>query len=143
MKPKILLKIAAIIMLLHALGHTVGVATWKTKGDVPTQVIQTMQESEFNFMGKESSTMAGFYTGFGYCGTILLLFIASLLWTVSCWKDRSTAIPILWLTACSILSLAVVEIIYFFPMAVAFCVISVILVFLSIWKFNKTSKESS
>lgn len=136
MKAKLLLRIAAIIMLLHGIGHTIGVATWKSKGDVPVQVVQVMQDVQFTFMGKSGSTMAGFYSGFGYCGTIFLLFLAVLLWVLSAWKDKS-ANKILWVTAIAILTLAVDEIIYFFLMAVVFCLVSAALVLLSIWQFNK------
>lgn len=142
MKPKLLLRIAAIIMLLHGIGHTMGVVKWqKPNGDIPVQVVKTMQDTQFSFMGKDGSTMAGFYSGFGYCGTIFLLFIAALLWALSGWKDKS-ANKILWLTGFAILLLAVDEIIYFFPMAVGFCVISATLVFTSIFLINKAAKQA-
>lgn len=141
MKPKLLLRIAAAIMLLHAAGHTAGVATWqKPGGDIPARVVRIMQSEQFSFMGRDGSTMAGFYSGFGYCGTILLLFIAALLWTLSGWKDRS-ANRILWLTGFAILLLAVDEIVWFFPMAVAFCIVSAALVFISIFLINKEANK--
>lgn len=141
MKSKILLRIAAVIMLLHAAGHTVGVATWqKPGGDIPSQVVQVMQSEQFSFMGKEGSTMAGFYSGFGYCCTVFLLFIAVLLWTLSGWKDR-TANKILWPTGFAILLLAAIEIVWFFPMAVAFCVVSAALVFISIFLIDKSANQ--
>ena len=141
MKSKLLLRIAAIIMLLHGAFHTMGVATWQQPGgDIPSQVVQTMQDIQFNFMGKDASTMAEFYSGFGYCGTIFLLFIAALLWIVSGWKDRSVT-KILWITGFAIVLLAVDEIIYFFPMAVAFCLVSAALVFISIRLKSKEAKQ--
>lgn len=140
MRSKLLLRIAALIMLFHCVGHTMGVVTWqKPNGEIPNEVVQKMQEVQFNFMGKEGSTMAEFYSGFGYCGTLLLLFISVLLWVISSWKDKS-AVKLLWVIGITIVLLAIDEIIFFFPMAVAFCLISAILVFISIFIINKSFK---
>lgn len=138
MKPKLLLRIAAVIMLLHAVGHTLGVATWqKPDGDIPAKVVQIMQAEKFGFMGSDGATMAGFYSGFGYCCTAFLVFIAVLLWIISRWKGRP-ANEILWTVGIAILSLAAIEIVYFFPMAVSFCVVAAALVFLSIFFIRQT-----
>jgi len=137
MNSKLLLRIAAVVMLLHCLGHTFGVMTWQNPdGEIPTEVVQIMQEVQFSFMGKDGSTMAEFYSGFGYVGTVFMLFIVALLWVLSGYKDR-TVMPILGVTAVAIISLGILEIIYFFPMAVAFCVITAALVALAILKINK------
>jgi uncharacterized membrane protein len=142
MSSKIFLRIAAIVMLLHCVGHTIGVATWQNPdGEIPIEVVQKMQDVQFNFMGKDGSTMAEFYTGFGYCGTILMLFIAVLLWIFSGRKDKSVTKE-LWVTGLAIVLLAVIEIIYFFPFAVAFCVISAVLVFISIFFINKMKENN-
>lgn len=137
MKPKLLLRIAALIQIFHAAGHTMGVATWKAiPGDIPASVIRNMMDERFTFMGKTDSTMAGFYSGFGYSATLLLLLLAALLWVLSARKDRS-GVSVLWVAACALLSLGVVEIIYFFPMAVAFSLTSAALVILSVYLTNK------
>ena len=145
MNAKLLLRIAAVVMLFHGVGHTVGVATWESPdGDVYRQipqVVSAMQDTEFSFMGKDGATMAGFYSGFGYCGTIFLVFVALLLWILAGWKDKSVT-PILWITGLAIVALAVLEIIYFFPMAVAFCLISAALVFTSIILINKCKPKN-
>jgi len=146
MSVKILLRIAAIIMLFHGVGHTIGVATWQSlDGDVYRQipqVVKSMQDAEFSFMGKDGATMAGFYSGFGYCGTIFLVFVAALLWVLAGWKSKSLT-PLLWITAGSIVALAILEIIYFFPMAVAFCLISAALVVTSIILIHKCKSNYS
>jgi hypothetical protein len=134
---KLLLRIAAIIMLLHAIGHTLGVITWqRTNGKIPLDLVQKMQGTHFSFQGKDS-TMAAFFSGHGYAGTILLLFIVSILWTLSNSKDKNST-KILGLTGLAIVFLALDEILYFFPMAVAFSLIAAVLVFISIQKINKT-----
>ena len=140
MSSKILLRIAAVVMLLHSLGHTFGVITWQDpNGEIPIEVVQKMQEVQFSFMGKDGSTMAEFYSGFGYCGTILMIFIAALLWLFSAWKDKSVT-KVLWVTGLTTVMLSVVEIIYFFPMAVAFCLLTAALIFISIFLINKSNR---
>lgn len=136
---KLLLRIAAGIMLVHAIGHTIGVFTWqKPNGKIPIEVVQKMQETHFLFGGKDS-TMANFFSGHGYAGTILLLLIVTVLWTVSSSTDK-IATKILWLVGIAIVTLALDELIYFFPMAVIFSLVAALLVFLSIFKINKTAK---
>lgn len=139
MKSKLLLRIAAGIQFFHAVGHTIGVVSWTTKGDVPAPLVQAMQDTQFEFMGKVGSTMAGFYDGFGYCSTLFLVLIAALLWLVSGQKDKTTT-KVLWAVGLALTALGVLEIIYFFPMATAFSLISAALVFTSIFLINKAKR---
>jgi len=145
MSTKILLRIAAVLLLLHGIGHTFGVASWKDpNGDIAKQipeVVRLMQSEGVSFMGI-NSTMARFYDGFGYCGTIFLLFLSVLLWVLSCRTDKSI-IKILWVTCGAIVALAVLEMIYFFPMAWMFCLISAALIITSIYLIQKNDKRSN
>src|ERR1700745_3219202 len=81
MKPKLLLRIAAVLMFIHCVLHTIGFSGWKTD---PTrqEVIKAMTGQKLPFMGANRS-MGEFYDGFGYASTISLLLIAVLLWIVS------------------------------------------------------------
>src|SRR5258707_13078818 len=120
--PKLLTRIASGIMLLHAIGHTMGIVTWQDPaGKIPADVVRKMQETHFLF-GDQDATMVRFFSGHGYAGTILLLLIVTLLWSVAGWSERS-AINILWIIGIAICALAVDELVYFFPMAVLFSVI--------------------
>ena len=133
---KLLLRIAAIIMLLHAVGHTLGIVTWQMpNGKIPADLVQKMQDTHFLFQGKDA-TMAAFFSGHGYAGAILLVFIFAILWVLSGWTDKKS-IPILGLVSISILLLAVDEILYFFPMAVFFSIVAAALVFIAIQKIKK------
>ncbi len=116
MKPKILLRIAAVIMFTHGVLHTIGFTGWKTDPD-RQDVVKAMNGPKFPFMGA-SRNIAEFYDGFGYASTIALLLIAVSLWIVS-GELASKA-----LAKKMILTLAVIlvlwggdEIIYFFPLA--------------------------
>lgn len=120
MKPKLLLRIAGIIMLLHTLGHTMGALGWK---DAPNpavkQVIDGMQTNHFDFMGR-SSTLANFYAGYGYIMIGVLLFITILLWQLSATPVRKIAFSL----AVLLLFMGVMEYIYFFPLAAVFSVLA-------------------
>jgi hypothetical protein len=138
MKPKILLRIAAIVLFLHAIGHSMGTFAWQADfSDIPSEVIAKMYQDQFNFMGKES-TMASLFTGNGVSGLILLLLMSVLLWVVSGWNNKQ-AVSILWIIACSVVALAVSEMIYFFPMAYTFALLAAALVFFSIFKMSKNN----
>lgn len=135
---KLLLRIAAIIMLLHAIGHTLAIVTWrKPNGKIPFDIVQKMQDTHFSFQGKDS-TMASFFSGHGYAGAIFLLLIVSILWTISNWQEKR-ATKILWLVGVAIVLLAVDELLFFFPMAMVFSLLAAALVFISIFKINKVS----
>lgn len=137
MSTKILLRIAAIVILLHSLGHTMGALGWQDpNGKIPNEVVRKMQEVPFSFMGKDGSTMADFYSGASYCGTLFLLLVASLLWTLSGRKDKPT-INLLWMIATAIVLLGIIEIVYFFPFAVSFCAVAATLVFVAIFQLKK------
>ncbi len=60
---KILLRIAAVIMLLHNVGHTIGATGWKKEtAEVNRRAIDAMISNEFEFMG-QTTTYARFYEG--------------------------------------------------------------------------------
>jgi hypothetical protein len=51
MSAKLLLRIAALLMLIHVLGHSVGMATWRKADDpVRMEVVRQMNEHSFPFM---------------------------------------------------------------------------------------------
>jgi hypothetical protein len=137
MSSKLLLRIAAVIILLHSFGHTAGLLTWQVaNGDVPSEVVQKMQEVQFSFMFKNGCTMADFYSGASCCGALFLLLVAVLLWVLSNRNEKLT-IKLLWFIASAIVLLGVIEIVYFFPFAVSFCAIAATLVFIAIFKLQK------
>lgn len=66
--------------------------------------------------------------------------VARLLCAISGSRDGS-ATKVMWATGTAIVLLAVDEIIYFFPLATAFCVVSANLVSLSIFLIRKTTDQ--
>jgi hypothetical protein len=140
MKPKILLRIASIIMLLHVVGHSIGHAGWKHADDAEKQqIIEGMTGKKFPFMGMMRS-MGEFYDGYGYASTVAMLFTVGLLWLVSSSPEISTrlAINTLWLCTVYLVGWGGVELVYFFPFAASFSIISGVLTLLAAVKVRNT-----
>jgi hypothetical protein len=132
MKSKILLRIASIVMFLHAIGHTIGALTWKKDPD-PTiqQVVDDMISHKFIFMGALRS-IGDFYEGYGITMIFVLILVAVLLWQLSAFSVKypvPTArllIPI----SLSLVVIALIEFRYFFFLPGAFSMIAGLL---SVW----------
>jgi hypothetical protein len=83
MKPKLLLRIASIVMILHDVGHMIGSLTWKQAIEPEKQqVIDQMTGHKFPFMGAMRS-MGDYYDGYGYASALAILLISIILWIVS------------------------------------------------------------
>jgi hypothetical protein len=81
MKPALLLRIAAVITLLLAVGHTAGgLSFWSPAGD--TEVLRAMRSFHFDAAGV-SRTYLDFYLGFGFITGIYLLAQAVALWQLA------------------------------------------------------------
>ncbi len=102
-------------MFLHVIGHTIGALTWKQAPNASVgAVITGMQNEHFPFMGRDAS-IASFYEGYGISMIVVLLFVTLLLWTSSTAFHRRTIA----LIAIFLLTLGIVEFIYFFPLPAA------------------------
>jgi hypothetical protein len=137
MKPKILLRIAAILILIHAVLHTFGFSGWKTD-PARREVIQQMTGQKLPFMGA-SRNMGEFYDGFGYASSIALLLIASLLWIVSgeLLSNRSLAKKVILILSFGLLFWGIDELIYFFPFAASISLLACICGFWSLFGLSK------
>jgi hypothetical protein len=134
MKPKLLLRIAAILMLIHGVLHTTGFRQWKQDTDPAKQeLIELMTGQRFPFMGT-SRNMGEYYDGFGYCGSIALILIAVLLWIVSgeLSSSPSLAKKVIVVLSFALLAWAIDETIYFFPFAVSLSLVASICAFASL-----------
>ena len=81
MRQVILLRAAAIVGLLFAIGHLMGgLKKWSPMSDNP--VLEQMTNVRFEVMGT-SRTYLDFYQGFGWSIGILMLMQAALLWQFS------------------------------------------------------------
>ncbi|TZF83951.1 hypothetical protein FW774_10905 [Pedobacter sp. BS3] len=139
MKAKLILRIASVIMFLHLLGHMVGATTWKTNPDATVQeTIKGMTEHSFVFMGAKQ-TLAGHHEGYGYAGALALLFFSIILWIISNAdaQTKSISSKIVLVLSTILLLWGIDELIYFFPFAAAFSLISSVLGFYSLTLLKK------
>ena len=134
MKPKLLLRIAAILIFIHGALHTMGFSQWKQDPDpAKQQVIKQMTGQKFPFMGT-SRNMGNYYDGFGYASSIALILIAVLLWVVSgeLLTNPSLAKKAIVVISFALLCWATDEVIYFFPFAAGLTLVSAICGFASL-----------
>jgi hypothetical protein len=116
MKPKLLLRIAAILILIHCVLHTFGFTTWKQAPDSAYKsIVDGMVNHKFPFMGAIHS-LGDFYDGFGYASSIALFLIAVLLWLVS-GERTGLSKKITIVTGIALVAWGIDELIYFFPFA--------------------------
>jgi hypothetical protein len=140
MSPKLLLRIAAVIMFVHGALHTIGFNSWKDDPD-KQGVVKAMNGPKFPFMGANRN-MADFYDGFGYASSIALVLIAVSLWIVSgeTGSKSSLAKKMTLTLAVILVAWGVDEIIYFFPLAAGMSGLSALLAF---WAYFTLSKQKA
>jgi hypothetical protein len=80
-KRTLMLRIASVVSLLFAAGHTLGGRkSWSPTPD--NDVFQAMKSFRFD-VGGMSRTYADFYVGFGYCLAVFLFLQAVVLWQLA------------------------------------------------------------
>lgn len=129
MTSKILLRAAAVLMFLHCVGHTFGTLGWKTTSDpVKQEVIRQMTDHRFPFMGAVHS-MADAFDGYGFVTILALFLMAAILWIFSdaIPENKSQSNKVLTLLSFVLLLWGVVELIFFFPFAASFTLLSMLL----------------
>jgi hypothetical protein len=81
MSPTLFLRIASVVSLLFAAGHTLGgTESWSPPGE--TEVLRAMRSFRFDAEGV-SRTYSDFYLGFGLTIGVYLLLQAVLLWQLA------------------------------------------------------------
>jgi hypothetical protein len=116
---KNLLRIAAILMFIHLVGHTIGHSGWKKSTDpVQKEVIRQMTGPKFPFMGK-SHSMGDYFDGYGYAGSVGMLLFVLVLWFVSgeLYASPGLAKKLMLSAAICLLASGIDELIFFFPFA--------------------------
>lgn len=142
MGPKILLRIASVLMLFHDVGHTIGHSGWKHSPDpAKQQIIDQMIGSRFPFMGAVHS-MGDYFEGYGYTASLALLLIAAILWLLSDAPAQTGPLvkKLLIVTTVTLLAWGIAELIYFFPFAASFTLLAALLTSISIFRISKESQ---
>jgi len=116
MSSKLLLRIAATLMFLHTIGHSIGALTWKTPPNAAVgQVIKGMESNHFDFMGR-SVTLGAFFEGYGLMMIMVHLSISLILWFISGESKSPLTVKLLNVLAVFLLAMGIVEFLYFFPL---------------------------
>jgi hypothetical protein len=129
-----LYRIASLLLLLFALGHTVGFLKFKPPTAEGLAVHDAMNSVHFQVRGKTYS-YGGFYRGFGLFNSVFLLFAALLAWHLGVLAARNPqAIGLVGWGFClvQVASLALCWI-YFNPIAVSFSALLVICLGWAAW----------
>lgn len=131
----LLLWTAVGLVLLHTAGHVMGMLTWKKSTDsIRSNVVQSMTEHKFPFMGANRS-LANSFDGFGHAATLALLFVAFILGlsALNFHQNNEILKPLLGATATFLLGFGIDEIIFFFPLAAVLSLGSSLLTFAALW----------
>ena len=134
-KPHILLRIASVIALLFAAGHTAGAPWTPAKGMAEQALVTMMKSLHFDVMGTQR-TYFDFYYGFGVSITVYLLVQAVVLWqagTIAKTNPRA-ARPLMLTMFVSYAAVGVITFMYFFAAPAVF---SFVICMLLAWAWLK------
>ncbi len=129
MKASVLYRIASILLLLFAAGHTLGFRKIDPKWGVDS-LVESMRTVHFDAQGFSRSYW-DFYTGFGLFVTVFFLFAAFLAWQLGGLPAQTLAgmRGIAWAFALCFVAVTVLSWGYFFVAPVIFsCVVTICLV---------------
>jgi hypothetical protein len=120
-RTKLLLRIAAGLMLIHLVGHSIGHSGWKKSNNPLLQeVISQMTGPKFPFMGVTRS-MGEYFDGYGYAVSIGMIIFILILWSISGELETSPRLAKKAMLAIGVCLFAwgIDEVIFFFPFAAA------------------------
>ncbi|MGA8810179.1 MAG: hypothetical protein WB973_20100, partial [Thermoanaerobaculia bacterium] len=134
MTASLLYRIAAVLFVLFAAGHTFGFLRFRPDTPEGADVWQSMNDVPLH-LGGRSYTYAGFYRGFGLCVTVYLLFSAFLSWQLG---QMSVQYPeacgvVGWAFCAAQLASFTLSCMYFAPITAAFSGLAAICVGLAAW----------
>ncbi|HET9708981.1 MAG TPA: hypothetical protein VFP39_11830 [Gemmatimonadales bacterium] len=124
MTPSLLYRIAAVLLVLYAAGHTIGFQHVDPRWGVDA-LVKGLRATRFTVQGRPDRTYWGFILGFGYFCTVLMLFCALLAWQLGALPQATLAtMPVMtWGFALSFLAATIVTIRYFFAAPIVFSVL--------------------
>ena len=135
MSTSLVYRVVAVLLVLYTLGHTLGFAHVDPAWGVDGPLAQ-LKATTFVAQGRAGRTYWGFYLGFGYFCSVLLLFAAALAWQLG-GLPRETLHSlqvIAWAFAVTFLVATIVTWKYFFPAPVAFSAVITIGLLVAAWQ---------
>ncbi len=138
MKASLLYRIASVLLLLFALGHTLGFRHVDPAWGIDS-IIGALRSTHFDAQGF-NRTYWDFFTGFGIFVTVLLLFIAVLSWQLGGLpKESLAAMPLAtWGLAICFVVVTFLSWRYFFMVPVIFSGVTTIFLVLAAWSAGRS-----
>ena len=134
MKPSLLYKIASVVLVLFAAGHTVGFRqtdpSWRADA-----VVTSMKAVHFNVQGFDR-TYWDFFLGFGFFVTAFLLFSALLSWQIASMEPAFVSkIPLIrWSFALTYIGIAVLTWRYVFIIPAVMATLVAVCLLIAAWR---------
>ncbi len=118
MTAKLLIRISAILILVHLLGHTMGHIGWDDETGPLFGVVKEMKSHSAEFMGATKS-MADYYEGYSFIMFGLFGMSILLLWILSnnTLTNQRIVKQLLYVIGFSYLFFGAIELLHFFPFA--------------------------
>jgi hypothetical protein len=135
--PSLIYKIASVLLVLFAIGHTVGFLQTDPQWGVDS-LLASMRTIHFNVLGS-NRTYWDFFVGFGFFVTVFLLFAAVLAWQLGgLSRETLKLMPLLnWTLAISFAGISVLSWMYFFILPMIFSVLITLCLILAAWLAGK------
>jgi hypothetical protein len=139
MNATLLYRIAAVVLVLFAAGHTFGFLNFRPSSAEGVAVYHAMNSVQFEIEGANYS-YGNFYRGFGLTVTAYLLFSAFLAWHLgSIAASRPRTIRVLaWVFALVQLACLILSVLYFFLVPALFSSVVVICLVWAAWLLRGT-----
>jgi hypothetical protein len=133
MSPAVLYRIASILLVLFAAGHTLGFRRVDPRWGLDA-TIGALKATQFQVQGFTRSYW-GFYTGFGFFVTVLLVFAGILAWQLGALpKDTLRSLRVVtWALALSFVAVTFLSWRYFFIAPVVFSGVIAACLLLAAW----------
>jgi len=137
MKASVFHRIAAVLLLLFAIGHTVGFLQSDPKWGVET-LLASMRSIHFDVQGF-SRTYWDFFVGFGLFVTVFLLLAAAVAWQLGRLPAETLARMrgIAWTFALCFVAITVLSGRYFFIVPIVFSVVITVCLIAAAWLSGK------
>src|SRR5262245_21128124 len=134
MTARLLYRIAAVVLVLFAVGHTFGFLTFRPSSAEGLAVYEAMNSVHFEFNAAVRS-YGDFYTGFGLMVTAYLLFCALLAWHLGglAASQPRTIGALAWAFAAVQVACLVFSVLYFFVVPASLSAVIVVCLLWAAW----------
>ena len=138
MTATLLYRIAAIVLVLFAAGHTFGFLSFRPSSAEGLAVYNAMNSVRFDFNGAVRS-YSDFYTGFGLMVTAYLLFCAFLAWHLGglAASQSKTIGGLAWAFVAVQLASLALSVIYFFLLPALLSAVVLVCLLVAAWQIRK------